>query len=421
MYKIQSVKINNFWHRFNASGEFNKDVNIIIGRNGTGKTTFMNILHSVLAVDIDGISTNDFDSVVVVLVNGEKTKTIKINKIERDDAPYLMVDYQISQKKYCVRIISSEGIPTSHRRRRAMEESQELREDLSKLVSLSSLSVYRLRSSQDLEIRERNGRRAVIQPVDYRLSELLSYLTQYQLELSQEANLVATELQRDVLTSILYSKKESTDSFIPEDFNKNEERNKLTSAYTQLKVIDAEVRKKITFHVEAVEKVVKEIHSIEKTEEDNIFTEIRSLEALQQTRTIIKLSLDAEKKTSKIFSQISLFIETLGSFIDDKKFEFRKGDLLIQAHDEHINYNALSSGEKQLLIILIETLLQRQEPYIFLTDEPELSLHIAWQRKIVPAIKKLNPNAQIIVATHSPEVAAKYKSSILDMKEIVNA
>ncbi|HFW6085601.1 TPA: AAA family ATPase, partial [Salmonella enterica subsp. enterica serovar Enteritidis] len=80
----------------------------------------------------------------------------------------------------------------------------------------------------------------------------------------------------------------------------------------------------------------------------------------------------------------------------------------------------LSSGEKQLLILFIETLLQQNKPFIYLTDEPELSLHIAWQRKIIPAIKQLNPNAQIIAATHSPEVASKYRNAIFDMEKLVH-
>lgn len=43
----------------------------------------------------------------------------------------------------------------------------------------------------------------------------------------------------------------------------------------------------------------------------------------------------------------------------------------------------LSSGEKQLFIILGETLLQQQETCIFMADEPELSLHVEWQAELV--------------------------------------
>ncbi|MEE9437550.1 MAG: AAA family ATPase [Saprospiraceae bacterium] len=422
MYKIHSIKIDNFWHRFNAGCTFNEDVNIIIGRNGTGKTTFMNILHSVLAVDLDGISSNDFDSVEIILIKKGKKKTIKVEKIDNDDSPFLMVNYRISRKKYSVRIISAEDRRiAAHYRRRFLEESEEVRVELSKIVSLSSLSVYRLKSGQDFEIRDKHGIRA-ISPVDYRLSELLQGLTHYQLELSQEARIVATKLQRDVLTSILYSEEESINSTIPLlDFDKKTERTNLIAAYSQLSVMDSSVRKKINVHVDAIDKTVEEIRKHQEDDMDEpISVNIQSLEALQQTRKIIKLSLDAEKNTSKIFSQITLFIKILEDFIIDKKFDIQGGDLSIDAHDENLHYDSLSSGEKQLLIIFIETLLQKQKPYIFLTDEPELSLHIAWQRKIIPAIKQLNPNAQIIAATHSPEVASNYRKSIFDMEELVN-
>lgn len=427
MYKIHSVKIDNFWHRFNAAGEFNEDVNIIIGRNGTGKTTFMNILHSVLAVDVDGISANDFDSVAITLIKNGKKKTVKIEKIDKDDLPFLIVVYRISNKKFSVRIFPTEDQRmTTHYRRRSLEESEEVREALSKLVALSSLSVYRLRSGQDYEIHDRHGRRA-ISPVDFRLSELLQGLTHYQLDLSQRARSIATQLQRDVLTSILYSKNESTQTGIPLEFDKKVERDNLVSAYGQLNVIDSSVRKKINIHVDAIDSTVKKFIVYRDSEKNNpkegtveLDIDFQSLEALQQTRKIIKMSLDAEKETSIIFSQITLFTDILSEFIIDKEFSFLHGDLLIKAHDEAIHYDGLSSGEKQLLIIFIETLLQKQEPYIFLTDEPELSLHIAWQRKIIPAIKKLNPNAQVIAATHSPEVASKYRSSIIDMEELID-
>lgn len=72
MYKLQSVKIDQFWHRFDAGCEFRPDVNVIIGKNGTGKTTFMNILSAVLSVDMNAIASNDFESVVVSLSDGKK-------------------------------------------------------------------------------------------------------------------------------------------------------------------------------------------------------------------------------------------------------------------------------------------------------------------------------------------------------------
>lgn len=64
----------------------------------------------------------------------------------------------------------------------------------------------------------------------------------------------------------------------------------------------------------------------------------------------------------------------------------------------------LSSGEKQLLLILMRVFLMEEEPYILLMDEPEISLHIEWQYKLFEEIRRLNPHCQIITSTHSPSL-----------------
>ncbi len=64
----------------------------------------------------------------------------------------------------------------------------------------------------------------------------------------------------------------------------------------------------------------------------------------------------------------------------------------------------LSSGEKQMLAILLTVLVQDGEPYVLFMDEPEVSLHIEWQKRLIDLIVELNPNVQIILTTHSPAV-----------------
>lgn len=64
----------------------------------------------------------------------------------------------------------------------------------------------------------------------------------------------------------------------------------------------------------------------------------------------------------------------------------------------------LSSGEKQILAILLTVLIEDNKPYVLFMDEPEVSLHIEWQKKLIDLILELNPNVQIILTTHSPAV-----------------
>ncbi len=64
----------------------------------------------------------------------------------------------------------------------------------------------------------------------------------------------------------------------------------------------------------------------------------------------------------------------------------------------------LSSGEKQMLAILLTVLVEDDLPYVLFMDEPEVSLHIEWQKRLIDLILELNTNVQIILTTHSPAV-----------------
>ena len=71
--------------------------------------------------------------------------------------------------------------------------------------------------------------------------------------------------------------------------------------------------------------------------------------------------------------------------------------------DELFSYK-LSSGEKQMLVILLTVLVQDNSHCVLFMDEPEASLHIEWQQRLISMIRELNPNVQIILTTHSPAV-----------------
>jgi len=308
-------------------------------------------------------------------------------------------------------------------RRRALEEAQRIKFELNRLVSLASLSVYRIGGDPDPELRERVSRRYA-STVDVRLASLMQRLTQYQLELSNQARLISSGLQRDVLTSLLYSDEKAKNPGYTMDFDETAERQKLISAYRQLGVSGQDIAKKIQDHISAFTKTVKNLKELSQPnasdtpESKRVRIDLAALEAFKLTTTVVGMSLSAEEKTKTIFSQIDLFLATLKSFVPDKTFKFQAGELFVVTEGA-IPLAKLSSGEKQLLILFIEALLQRQQPYIFMADEPELSLHISWQRNIISAIRSINPNAQIIVATHSPEIAGKFKDRIVDMEDIL--
>lgn len=420
MYKVETIQIEGFWGDQKTSSKFRDGVNIIIGKNGTGKTTFMNILHAVLAVDTEALFENYFKSVDITLFDGKRRRKVSAKRIEADNQLWTFIEYKISTSKYVVPLLGGDVLRTlaPTQRKRALENALLVKNSLSEFVSLASLSVYRIGGDIDPEIREKNARK-LYSPVDQRLASLTQKLTQYQLELSNDARKISAALQRDVLTSILYTKDSEKNKGFSLNFDVELEKQKLVSAYSQLGVSGSETTKKIQEHVKAVSDAISEIGRKDSNPKSSRGIDLSALEAFNRTSRVVDLSLDAEKQINELFSQITLFIDTLSEFIPDKLFKFDSGELAVSAPGE-ITLAKLSSGEKQLLILFIESLLQKRRPYIFLADEPELSLHISWQRKIISAINALNPSAQIIVATHSPEIAGKYRDAILDMEDIRN-
>jgi ABC-type multidrug transport system ATPase subunit len=112
------------------------------------------------------------------------------------------------------------------------------------------------------------------------------------------------------------------------------------------------------------------------------------------------------EKIQAIYETKNLCLEILSELFrhTDKKFDEKAFHFLKTGIQTPILPENLSSGEKQILIILLTTLLSDRKEYILLLDEPEISLHIDWQRTLIKSIRQINPNCQIIIATHSPSV-----------------
>ena len=126
-------------------------------------------------------------------------------------------------------------------------------------------------------------------------------------------------------------------------------------------------------------------------------------ERINSNSSITKAELDKINERKNLFISLvnECFAETGKTLSNDStKLVFLKNNTI------GIYPKELSSGEKQLLIILLTVLLERGEEYILMLDEPEISMHISWQYKLIDMILRLNPEVQIILTTHSPMIFA---------------
>lgn len=103
----------------------------------------------------------------------------------------------------------------------------------------------------------------------------------------------------------------------------------------------------------------------------------------------------------------------------EKHIEIEGNKFNIVSKGQILPIDALSSGEKQILLIMLRVfLLEGKESYVLL-DEPENSLDISWQYKLIDTLTKLNPNAQFFITTHSPSIfSAGWSDKIIYMEDV---
>lgn len=131
---------------------------------------------------------------------------------------------------------------------------------------------------------------------------------------------------------------------------------------------------------------------------------------------------DAQQKAAEIAQEKAHFQDLVDELFSPtgKVIDRTANELFFHQLGERITPYMLSSGEKQILIILLTVLVQNREPYVLLMDEPEISLHIEWQQKLLDLIVDLNPNAQIIITTHSPAVIMNgWMDRVTDVEDII--
>lgn len=115
---------------------------------------------------------------------------------------------------------------------------------------------------------------------------------------------------------------------------------------------------------------------------------------------------DAQAEAAKLSEAKIQFQDIVDELFGDthKVIDRKSNEIeLIQGNDRLEPY-CLSSGEKQILVILLTVLVQDYKHCALLMDEPEVSLHIEWQQQLITLVRKINPNVQVILTTHSPAV-----------------
>ena len=123
-----------------------------------------------------------------------------------------------------------------------------------------------------------------------------------------------------------------------------------------------------------------------------------------------RIIAELQQGNAEAAQQLSLRKKRFQDIVDDlfsetgKKIVRTENEIRFTQIGETLVPYQLSSGEKQMLAILLTVLVEDDQPHVLFMDEPEVSLHIEWQKRLIDLCLELNPNVQIILTTHSPAV-----------------
>jgi energy-coupling factor transporter ATP-binding protein EcfA2 len=124
------------------------------------------------------------------------------------------------------------------------------------------------------------------------------------------------------------------------------------------------------------------------------------------------------KQFATHFLSYGVIFKSLEHFFEeyDKPFS---NDFVFKKKGKNIGIEGLSTGEKQILLLLLMVSNTNKSPCIFFMDEPDLSMHIDWKEILVKELHELNPKMQIILSTHAPSVITGWQDRVKEVEQLV--
>ena len=429
MHKIEKIKVSGFWDTHEIEASLFSDVTFFIGVNGTGKTTFINLIAAVLVGDFATLERMAFSSVEIhfTATSGNKKPSITVTKKRSEKRPFDDIRYSIKEsqsgpeKSYSLSdfeerlLLHGEPDPRyyirhGNTRRHHLGVIEAVRE----LVQVSWLSIHRItglpRSSDD---------KSYESTIDRKLAQLSSDLGKYLSSVSKQKDEEVRKFQEFIFLSLLAETKEK-DFIDPKGLEKlQSQKVSLIEIFQELHVPKSSYGNLVDNYFDTS----KHIYSRLQPNKGGAFntSELINLIGLLRLNNVIEKWQTLQSRLSEIFLHRDKFLTTVNKLFLKKELKFSEGNEIFfeTSSGKHLSLQMLSSGEKQLLILLTEALLQRGRPFIYIADEPELSLHVSWQEKLISSIRTLNEQAQIVAATHSPDIIGTLSNRVLDMDNLI--
>ncbi|HDW8004499.1 TPA: AAA family ATPase [Bacillus cereus] len=432
---MYSIEIKGLFGDRDIKFDFEKPLLILIGENGTGKSTVLGILNYILEKNIDGLKEYDFD--LIKFQDNEKTYCLYRDELENEtddlDIDYPIPDHPLLQNKNFYGSLARELKITMASFARHFD-SKDFKWFFARMDYLHSQGITTPLADKlfkALEINKYTNHPTIpdfFDPICSAFKGELLYFPTYR-RVEEEAHKIGQVIDKELGKNVIKFGMQD----VQEIFNNITEQIKTETINGVQKVMDS-----LFTDLLSELNLSNEYNSIDlknKREDLEIILQ-RSENSLpfSMKKTLEKLDVILDKKeltdkeqfilyfitkylkiyeSSKIHDEkIHLFIKVCNSYFKDKNFIYDAKNVhinLVSKYDlsKKIHLKSLSSGEKQIVSLFASLYLTGKENFVILFDEPELSLSIKWQEKLLKDILQSKKCNFMMAVTHSPFIVPK--------------
>lgn len=429
---LKSMKIEELFDVFDYNIEFKTEgVTILTGPNGYGKTTVLKILDALASKNSMFFLQLIFKRIVLVLsdsttimlvklakgeieVSVDKSKTVtwnskSINKTIDKFAMDLHYFRQLGENKW-LDIRTDEILNRSTLLQKITQEFPELAEELKRNWPklLKTPVVYFIREQR------------LLRPVASSRMSVKQRRYSYELNSEEEANVfrnTVEEYAKELRENINKTLAES--SQITQDLDSSFPRR----LFDQENGISEDEFKERFDKVKAIQKALSAFEISDIKEDTHPTYKAENAKALH-----VYIN-DAEEKLD-VFSDLLDKLRAFTNILNERRFTFKRiaiskeeGFKFATDQDKSLALGDLSSGEQQEVVLLYELLFKVKPGTLVLIDEPELSLHVVWQKQFLDDIFKIIQlqKINIVIATHSPQIINSRWDLTIDLEDLRNA
>lgn len=424
--KLTEISIKGLYGIFDYEIPFFDNVTFIHGINGCGKTTILEIISSIIAGNISRLKNWKFDKIKLSYLNNKnESKSILIDR--KDDSTnkyegFFIINF--NSVEYSLPIIDDFFLPIDSE---IVLNVNDLSSKIKEEFPVIYIPLLRNRNM----IKDRHSIFAYtdkesIDSLDDVLSKEMDELLNFKTKISHIGNELSDRFLNELMSYL--SKPFNIaiiTEFIQEKIQEDSPAKKLKDEIKKLREALTELERLYGLNLQqdsTLDALPIMLQKHKTNKRKTLSSElILGFYKLLQMQQVINLYDNFKKQKIELEKPLNDFLKVINDFYDTghygKKIDFSNdgNSILIQKNIDNsekilCEYD-LSSGEKQIFILLanlVINLSNETQEGIYIIDEPELSLHMEWQMKLVDSIFKINPKVQLIFATHSPDIISYY-------------